>query len=145
MQGCNDKKSKVMKNIKKQLEASQSMVLGYAQDLIGELLNIEIKAVEGKGDREFLKVLRQYKNTVRTVFGNCKYEFRTGNPLEVTRGVLTDFLAITEWVVFCVKEGLFQRETIDWIKGDYFHGCYLNIEIGKTLAEELIKDMTNMD
>lgn len=145
MQGCNDKKSKIMKGIKKQLEASQSMVLGYVQDLIKELLNVEIKAVEGKGDGEQLKVLRQYRDAVETVFGNCKYEFRSGNPVEVTRGVLADFLTIIEWVIFCIKERLFQRETIDWIKGDYFHSGYKDIEIGKALAEELLEDMKNTD
>lgn len=145
MQGCNDKKSKVMKNIKKQLEASQSMLLGYVQDLVKELLNIEIKAIEEKGDEEHLKVLRQYRDAVGTVFGNCKYNFKSGDPVEVTRGVLTDFLEIIEWVVFCVKERLFQRETIDWIKGDYFHSGYQVIEIGKALAEELLEDMKNTD
>jgi hypothetical protein len=134
--------SKVMKDVivKKQLEASQSLMLGFTQDLIGALLDIEIKAIEKKGGGEHLKVVRQNRDAVRSVFNNCKCTFQPCNPVEVTRGVLMDFSAIIDWVVSCVKGREFQKETIDWYWRNYFCGCYRDIEIGKTLVEELLRE-----
>ena len=133
--------SKVMKDVivKKELEASQSMMLGYTQDLIGELLDIEIKAVEKRGGEEHLKTLRQNRDAVKSVFNSCKYEFKSHNPVEVTRGILVDFKAIIDWVIFCIKGREFQKETIDWYWHDCFCGCHRDIEIGKTLVEELLR------
>lgn len=133
--------SKVMKDviIKKELEASQSMMLGYTQDLIGALLDIEIKAVEKRGGEEHLKALRQNRDAVKSVFNSCKYEFRSHNPVEVTQGALVDFKAIIDWVISCIKGREFQKETIDWYWHNYFCGCYRDIEIGKTLVEELLR------
>ena len=132
--------SKVMKDIiiKKELKASQSMMLGYMQDLIGELLAIEIKAVEKKGDKEHLKTLRQNRDAVKSVFNNCKYEFRSHNPVEVTRGALVDFKAIIDWVISCLNGKEFQKETIDWYRHDCFCGYYRDINIGSTLVEEML-------
>lgn len=136
--------SKVMKDIivKKELEASQSMMLGYTQDLIGALLDIEIKAVEKRGGEGHLKMLRQNRDAVKSVFNNCKYAFQSHNPVEVTKGALVDFLEVIDWVISCINDREFQKETTDLFFGSDFFGFHRDINIGRVLVEELLKEMT---
>lgn len=136
--------SKVMKDviIKKELEASQSMMLGYTRDLIDYLLRIEAEAVEKKGGEERLKVLRKARNIIGSVFNDCKYEFSSHNPVEVTKGALVDFLEVIDWVISCINDREFQKETTDLFFGSDFFGFYRDINIGRVLVEELLKGMT---
>lgn len=127
---------------KKELEASQSMMLGYTRDLIAHLLGIEEKAVEKLGGEERLKVLRKARNIIRSVFKDCKYEFSSHNPVEVTKGALVDFLEIINWVIACVSDREFQKETTDLFFGSDFFGFHRDINIGKVLVEELLEEMT---